>query len=435
MLPNEFPRITNVPYRIAIIGSVPHSADLQEGRLLAGYGGKLLEKLLNGAGVLRNACFIGNLAQEPTFSNEILDWSGEAYLSGIAQLKSDLTESNPNLVVLLGKDPMRAAGRTDVTLDALRGTFFLCSDLNSPFYGRKCLTIYDPSTCLRNYEQVPILLFDLQRAKREALSPDFNPPQRTVVTGLSFEALVLELRRLRDDTSRLGFDIEGYGTTGVTCLSFAERPDHAICVPFSGHNEGSFWTLEEETCIWGLVSEILSDTKKTFIIQNYIYDTFVMFWRHRILVRGKVEDTMVAAWELACELPKGLGFLCSIYTLEPYYKMDRDNEDRQAFWLYNGKDACVLPEILDTILTQLRDPSRLSHYYFNMVLAPAVMYMQLRGTLFARGGDDGALTYGQTQLVAAAAIEQEITTSCKRPCPSCRISLLLPRSPRPTEAF
>ncbi len=392
MLPNEFPRIDNVPYRIALVGNLPHNEDIHQGRMFSGYGGKLLERLLNIGGVMRNACFCGNLQQEGTFNNQILDWSGDDLTSGLLQLKTDLTDYNPNIVVLLGKDALRAAGRTDVTLDAIRGTFFVCSDLASPFYGRKCMATFNPSDSIKFYDQVPILLFDLQRARREGLSPEFHPPQRTVVTGLSFEALTTALRRLRDDAFRLGFDIEGYGTTGVTCLSFAERPDYAISVPFSGHNEGSFWSPEEEVAVWTLVSEILSDTRKTFIIQNYIYDMFVMFWRHKILVRGRVEDTMLAAWELNCELPKGLGFLCSLFTLEPYYKMDRVSEDREAFWIYNGKDSCVLPEILDAILRQLKEPARLAHYHFNMVLAPAIMYMQLRGTLFDR---EGCLAFGR----------------------------------------
>lgn len=406
MLPNEFPRITNVPYKIALVSSLPHNEDVHQNKLLSGYGGKLLERLLNFGGVMRNACFVGNLQLEATFNNQILDWNGEDLADGLRILKNDLTEYNPNIVVLLGRDALRAAGRTDVTLDAIRGTFFVCTDLTSPLYGRKCMATFNPSDCIKFYDQVPILLFDLQRAKREGLSPEFCPPQRTVATGLSFEALCVELRRLRDDAPRLGFDIEGYGTTGVTCLSFAERPNYAVSVPFSGHNEGSFWTVDEEIVIWTLVSEILSDTRKTFIIQNFVYDCFVMFWRHRIWVRGKVEDTMLAAWENFCELPKGLGFLCSLYTTEPYYKMDRESEDREAFWIYNGKDSCVLPEILDAIKTQIKEPERLSHYDFNMALVPAIMYMQLRGTLFDR---EGCLAFGKQLHEEALVIGAQLT--------------------------
>lgn len=391
MLPNEHPRITNVPYRIALVSDLPHSTDEQAGRLLSGYGGKLLERLLNASGILRNACFVGNVSQEGSFSNQILAWDSPDVEAGLAQLKLDITAYEPNLVVLLGKDALRAAGRTDVSLDALRGTFFVCQDLVSPFYGRKCMATSHPSECLKLYDQVPILMFDLQRAKREGLRPEWNPPQRVIKTGLAFEPLCSELRRIRDTVFRLGFDIEGYGTTGISCLSFAERPDLAISVPFSGHLEGSYWSIEEETTIWSIISEILGDTRKTIIIQNLAYEVFVCFWRHHILIRGVWEDTMIAGWEVACELPKGLGFLCSIYTYEPYYKDDRTSEDRQAFWEYNGKDSMVLPEILDSQLSQLRLPERLSHYRFNMSIMPAVMYMQLRGTLFDRSGPDGAL--------------------------------------------
>src|ERR1700678_3712526 len=101
MLPNEFPRVHNVPYRIAILTDLPHSIDEHEGRHLSGYGGKLLERLLNIGGILRNACLICAISQEGTVSGTLDAYTSPSVVSGMSQLKLDLTEFNPHITILL----------------------------------------------------------------------------------------------------------------------------------------------------------------------------------------------------------------------------------------------------------------------------------------------------------------------------------------------
>lgn len=413
IVPNEKAKVHNLPYKIAIIGEAPGATEDQAGRPFSGGSGQLLDRMLNISSILRSACLVGNICQVRPPNNDLscFSWSGDEIQSGLAELKHDIQEFDPNLVILLGASALRAAGRSE-SVSALRGTFFVCSDLDSPFYGRKCMATYHPAYCLRVYDTVPIVTFDLKRARQEGMEASWNPPVRDLQVGLSFQEICNKLDWLATQP-RLGFDIEGYGTTGVSCLSFSPHPKLAIGVPFTGHLDGSFWSVEEEIVLWKKIALILTDPKRTIIIQNGIYDVFVMAWRHKILIRCKVEDTMIAAWEYMPEFPKSLGFLCSIFTWEEYYKDERTSEDRMEFWRYNAKDSAVLPEIFDAVVKQFK-PHQLAHYNFNMLLFPAIMYMQLRGTRFDA---DGARKFGAESLAQAEQYEAEITKLHAR-CPN-----------------
>lgn len=406
LVPNVQPTIHNTPYKIAIVGEAPGQTEDERGVPFVGFSGQLLESLLGRARILRSACLVANVCQYRPPENDIdaFDWDGTEIQTGLDQLKADIQEADPNLVVLLGATALRAAGRKDGIM-GIRGTFFVCDDVSSPFFGRKCMASYHPAACLRMYSWTPILGFDLARARSEGTSKEWNPPLRSIRTALPFDELCQELERIRDQEHRLAFDIEGYGETGVTCLCFAPRRDYAVVVPFHGFSEGSYWTPEQEIVIWRLVSEICADTRKTFLIQNAIYDVTVMLWRHRILVRGKIEDSMLIANQLFCELPKSLGFCCSVYTKEPAYKEDgRNSEDYQGFWKYNGTDGCVLHEIVDTVEPQLT-PGNRAHYRFNMALFPAIMYMQVRGQKYDR---PAALAFGLDNVRMAEEFELQI---------------------------
>ena len=56
------------------------------------------------------------------------------------------------------------------------------------------------------------------------------------------------------------------------------------------------------------------------IAQNGIFDMTFLAEKCSILTRSLIHDTMIAMHHLFPDLPKGLGFICSICTREPYYK-------------------------------------------------------------------------------------------------------------------
>src|SRR5437879_4795543 len=76
-VPNVQPRITNVSYKLAIIGEAPGEEEVAQGVPFVGYSGRELERFLSRFRVLRDACFIGNVCQHRPAANKIanFDWN------------------------------------------------------------------------------------------------------------------------------------------------------------------------------------------------------------------------------------------------------------------------------------------------------------------------------------------------------------------------
>jgi len=372
-VPNLFPTLDNKPYRIAIIGEAPGADEERTGQPFTGLSGRLLTQLMDRTGILRQSIFLGNVCQLRPPDNDIesFDWDGDEIQSGLLQLKADLEKFNPNLCVLLGASALRAAMGTKEAITYYRGTLF-----NSPAWGYKCLATYHPAACLRQYEWVPILKLDLQRAAKEGLSPVFKPPERALLTGLSHQDTLYKLKTLKGYP--VSVDIEG-GVGTLSCISFASSEKTSFIVPFTKTNNTSYWSEDEEIEIWGAVADVLADPSTPKILQNSLYDNFVLSYSYKCPIVNVADDTMLKHWEAYCELEKGLGFLCSIYTDEPAYKADRKADDLDTFWKYCCKDSAVTFEINTKLDTELTTPAMQEHYRFNMALLNPLLYMELRG--------------------------------------------------------
>src|SRR5437899_6318484 len=75
---NVQPKIKNVPYRLAIVGEAPGADEISEGVPFVGWSGRALDGFLSRFGILRDACFIGNICQQRPAGNKIatFDWDG-----------------------------------------------------------------------------------------------------------------------------------------------------------------------------------------------------------------------------------------------------------------------------------------------------------------------------------------------------------------------
>src|SRR5215475_882167 len=381
-VPNQFPTLDGgVAYRIALIGEAPGADEVVAGTPFVGVSGRWLDYLLNRTGIMRSACFLGNVCQQrpPNNKFELFDWKGKEIQDGLKQLQDDLYRFNPNLCVLLGGQALRAAKGYPESISNWRGSLFE-SRKDSAFDARKCLATFHPASSLRVYEQTPLLLFDLKRARHEGERRELLLPRRTIKVLKSVGEVQLELRRMRENKRKIGTDIEGY-VNNLTCISFSDDPLCGYVIPFTGTN-ANYWSEEDEYVVWLEVKALLEDPTVPKVLQNGLYDRFVLAYSYGILVRGVSDDTMLKHWEVYCELQKRLSLQASIYTKEPYYKDERTTDDWEEFWQYSGKDSCVTLEIsnfLDTI-PELRGAA-LEHYKFNVAMQNPLLYMELRGML------------------------------------------------------
>jgi DNA polymerase len=387
-VPNLFPTYNNggIPYRIALIGEAPGKDEVIVGKPFVGASGRWLDHLLNRAGILRSACFLGNICQfrPPDNDIELFDWNGEQIQHGLSKLQIDLNTFRPNLCVLLGGSALRAAKGHIESITKWRGSLFNAAT-NSAFKSRKCISTFHPASSLRVYEQTPLILFDLKRARKEGESRELRIPSRNIRVLRNLGEVQLELDRLRRNKKKIATDIEGY-VNNLTCISFADDPLMGYVIPFVGPN-GNYWSETDEFAVWRFVQDLLQDSDVPKVLQNGLYDRFVLAYTYGISVRGVTDDTMLKGWEIYCELEKALAVQASIYTLEPYYKDQRTTDDWEEFWTYSGTDSCVTLEISNhqDTLPELRGRQR-DHYNFNVAMQDPLLYMELRGLNYDQAG-------------------------------------------------
>src|SRR4030095_9120720 len=109
------------------------------------------------------------------------------------------------------------------------------------------------------------------------------------------------------------------------------------------------------------------------VLQNSLYDCFVLAYGFGIHVRNVVEDTMLKGWEIYCELPKALGVQASIWTREPYYKFQRKSDNPETLYTYCARDSAVTLEVCNNQDNVLGGEA-LAHYRKNINMLNPLLY-------------------------------------------------------------
>lgn len=369
VVPNQFP-IRDTPYRIALVGESPGETEENYGIPFCGPSGNFLNGILKDVGIDRHACFAGNICQVRPPGNRIdaFDWNGKEIQDGLKQLNEDLNTFSPNICVLLGGTPLRAARGIESPITSWRGSLF--SGAAGPFLGRKCVASLHPAFVLREFSGYPLLQFDLKRAAEESPDPTLTLPVRELLTSLDASILTY-IMDTWPSGQRCSLDIEG-GLDGWPCVSLCARPTKSITIAWGRLSE------LEHLHVLRSFARLMSRIDVPKVLQNSLYDNFVLSYGFGIPIRNVAEDTMLKGWEVYCELPKGLGTQTSIYTREPYYKAERKSEDSEVFFQYCAKDSAVTLEIAQVQDSMLEDGAR-AHYRFNLSMLNPLLFMECRG--------------------------------------------------------
>lgn len=388
-VPNEFPTSTiEVSYRIAVVGEAPGNDEEAHNRPFVGKSGHLLDNLLSNAGILRSACFVGNICQIRPPKNEIhrFTWDGPEIQTGLAKLKLDLDEFKPNLCVLLGATPLFSAMGGKKKISDWRGSLFISDNESSPFYGLKCLAAYHPAYVLRDFSEMPLLMFDLKRARQEGDTSSLLLPRRDIFLDLTAEQIVSRLDGWPAG-QECSVDIEGV-LKNWTCVSVASNPSDVFIIDWYS------MTLDEECTVMCAFSRLMYRVDVPKTLQNGLYDAFVMGFGYRILIRNQWEDTMLKGWELYPELPKTLGVQASIWTRQPNWKDElmsysaAKKKKLQAAGIDTRRntlrgcciDSAVTSEIARAQQVAIaKKPEAQKHYRFNMGLLRPLLYMEFHG--------------------------------------------------------
>lgn len=255
----------------------------------------------------------------------------------LSRLEKEIEEANPNLIVCLGNTACWAILQV-TNIGQIRGTITQTANSFGSMSGvplqKKVLPTYHPAGVLYQWSWRPIVVMDLMKGLREAQFSEIRRPARKVIINPSLEEIekwVSETRQL--SPKYLACDIE---TTKqqIKCVGFSRSSTESIIIPFfypealDKNNQmimyprGSYWpTIQQELRAWELVEELLQ-MASPLLFQNGMYDLQYLL-RLGLKPTNCTEDTMLLHHSMFPEMLKGLGFLGSIYTSEPAWKLMR----------------------------------------------------------------------------------------------------------------
>lgn len=266
------------------------------------------------------------IAGFPTLVKNKNGYLRSEYASELTRLYTEVNEVNPNLIIALGATACWALLGTS-GIRAIRGSASGTNGVGAASTGVhlhrsfKVLPTYHPAAVLRDWSLRPIVLSDLDKAKRYSGSPDLVRPTRLIRIEPTLGDLADFDREHIAVAKRLSIDIETIGEQ-VTCIGFAPDPWNALVVPFHtrANPSGNYWpTLQQELSAWAYVRRWC---QKPGVFQNGMYDVHRL-WRTYGIACNPTDDTMLMHHAMQPEMEKGLGFLGSVYTNEASWKFMR----------------------------------------------------------------------------------------------------------------
>ncbi len=369
-------------YKILIVGDFPRKGSYENKQHFSSKVEHYFWKTASKAGILPSSVACATLS--PVVDDKSLTYRDDKALETLVDTYK------PNLVLLVGKEALATTGIRQ-SLEDYRGSVALAT--TGPFAGYKFLATHAPQELIKRTYLYVLFSIDLDRAAVEGTFPE------VVEQPLDF-SYVHDIHDLRFRMMELyqaeavALDIEG-GVGTMSMISFATSPNKSFTVVINAiapSHRPEFFKLLKTFC----------ESKTPKILQNYLYDSFVLAYSYGILISNVIHDTMLGHWEVLPELPKDLGTQCSVYTKRPYYKDIRtaSGRDDMDFARYCALDSAVTYEAYQQ-QRQLIDanPGSVAHFKHNMEQLSPALYMELRGL---RYDHDTALrlAYEQRQIVA-----------------------------------
>lgn len=379
--------------RMVLIGEAPAGAEMKNRRPFCGPAGYVLNELLASIGLDRSELYITNVSREPVKKASELVSRGVWTDRGVYECTALDTRLNKctaaNIFVTMGDTAMRALLQDPAPILKQRGSV-LETKLDSVRGGSplKVIPTIHPAACLRGmFLWRYSIRADLLKAVRHSAFPERRLLERELITDPSYRDCLHFIRDTDFRQKAFGYDIECTNDE-ISCLSIAQSPTLAMCIPFRYYQGRNRWSLEEEHQIWIDIARLHSNENVPMIGQNLLFDTSFQVERLSIHTECIIKDTMIAHDVIYPEFPMGLDFIVSNYTDEPYYKDEGKmwekplptDEDYDQFWVYNNKDSTTTMEIWPQLEQELEKKGYTSYYDDVINILPALRWMQARGT-------------------------------------------------------
>jgi uracil-DNA glycosylase family 4 len=373
--------------KFMILGEAPSYEETAAGKPFVGPSGRELDRLLKDAGIPRYECWITNACKyevPPNTGGKKLPFNVRAEKYGIdmkvqlEELHTEINSVRPNCILALGGTALWAlSGKSKIS--KFRGSIMRGM-------GHKFVPSYHPAHLLhqatggeiKGYWNRQVMIFDFKRAWEESKSPLIDLPQRNIQICRNSGELYSFLERYKNH-SKMAVDIEAGGHCLPICIGLAFSKSHAMVVPLWNRDEISSIPDADLVSCWMLLAQVLWE--KDIIGQNFNYDRDKIR-RLGFAIRRIYSDTMLKAFAINPELPKGLAFNTSIYTREPFYKDEGMYEGSVSDLLSGcGRDACVTYEINEAMDPDL-DELGVRKFYENFLMQLPDFYLEIENNGF-----------------------------------------------------
>jgi len=269
-------------------------------------------------------------------------------LQDLPSLVAEIDKTKPNVIVALGEEALSAL-TNEAGIQKWRGSI-LPSKLNSTI---KVIPSFDPEWIRRGqFQHFWSLVNDLTRVTRQSEFPEIRRPQYSNIINPGFTVARDFIDAIGND-ELWSLDIETRANH-VACFSIA-IDTKALCIPIQ-NPAGPAYTSYQEAGIWQAVARLMQRNPR-LVGQNLTFDLEYLF-DYGLEPSGIWMDTMLSHAILYPEFPKGLDYLCSMYTEMPYYKAEgkisNPKIDLKTLHEYNNKDTIATLWCAIEIEKQLR---------------------------------------------------------------------------------
>jgi uracil-DNA glycosylase family 4 len=341
-------------------------------RPFVGSAGKLLDKMLSEAGINRSECLILNTSWERPDDNKFqshfytretkpVRWvPTERLKKWRLLLRRLLAELQPYVVVAFGNEPLQALlGVGAIT--KRRGSIYHHQD------GYKIVPTVHSAAVLRGWKMRSLVIFDLERAKKESLTRQYTEPSLDLDIDPEYVDVINYLDWIIENKISTTIDLETRADH-IACLGIGHKPDYALVIPFM-RTVGHYWRLDREAQIICRLAKILTDPDIPVDGQNFFsFDAYIFWQEWGIVPQGIDFDTMHAQHLLYPErfgvnMGLGLAHLTSLFTdpVMNYYKDEGKVWEKKIgeiqFWKYCGKDVCATRQVRQGQETELQQRS------------------------------------------------------------------------------
>lgn len=380
---------------LMIVADYARKADSNSGKCLSGYYRNKLQEYLvpnqfNVDQTYRTALVkryvqglgVGNFSSDKKLLEYHYSEEGASLSEYLNQLIQEIQDIKPRVILVMGEYALRIlTGKEGIS--KWRGSVLSLADdilvrLDFPTAAQiKVVITYHLSIIHNEEHQQYIIRMDIKKACDLVFQ---DRPIDYHVINIARSSL--DIMRFVDEYPiekfpEMTYDIETHFGF-ITCAGISYDGYQGLTIPMYGATK---YDLTDRMRMQHIMAQELR--KRKLVNQNIGYDRRIS-QRYGLWMGEIIWDTMLAAHAIACEYPKRLDFLTSIYTDMSFYKdegreFDPRKDSIDKLYAYNCKDAITTFQIYKKQKEELKELGQLE--FFNQFYMPMFhMYYDIDST-------------------------------------------------------